>query len=460
MKQSIRLNSIINNKDEYIFIDEASKVEWSLTIRNFHRMYSNFMKSVSYTGNFKSLRKNLIKIANSCKTIEEINFLKNDRYKTKPYLKKLAENKPEFKDNIEDHIKWLDTEYKDILKAKAEELKEKDIKESYIEEATKGKSPIYIVLSRTYSRTSNLINKVTGDEYTHSGISFDLNLDKMYTFNKKGFFIDTLELFKSFGNIPIAEYGTMVDNDKVLKIKMKLNEFLSNKDKLKYSQLGLLGVILNKPIIFDNRKFCSEFVDELLKLVDIDVTGKVSALVRPQEFKDNKILFKVFEGKINEYNKTKAEKVIKKVFKLSEAFINEAVLPIEFDKDGNLIVKNILKLDYQKEWERTHKLLLGYEKTDNIDGMRYEVAKLWYLNSKLESKIYNSNTSDEDKKRYTDIRARILNDFNKYFTIITKDKEFNFREYYESTPFSTDSLTISKHTIFHTINIAKHLFRP
>lgn len=454
-KQSLRLNNIINQKDEYEFIDEASQAEWSLTLRNFHLMLANFMKSASQTGNFKGLRKNLLKMVKSCKSKEELDFLRKDRNKAKPYLNKLADNKPKFKEKIDEHIKWLDGEYSDAIDNKSKELK--SIKESYIEESTKNKTPIYIVLSRTYSRTSNLIHKVTGDEYTHSSISFDLVLDKMYTFNKKGFYIDTLKEFKTFGNIPMAIYGIYVDNHLALKIKMKLNEFLSRKDKFHYSQIGLLGVIMNKPIVFDNRKFCSEFVDELLKIGNIDITGKVSSLVRPQEFKNTKLVFKVFEGKVNDYNKNKAERIVKYV---KEEYVYEATLPIEFDNDGNLIVKNISKLDYQKEWEKSHKLLLGYETTNNIEGMKYEVAKLWYLNTKLEGLLYNINTKPDDRKKYTDIRARILNDFNKYFKIITQDKSFNFTKYYEDTPFSTDSLKISKSTIFHTINIAKQFIRP
>lgn len=659
IKQSSRLNNLINQKDEYEFIDEASDAEWSLTLRNFHLMLANFMKSASQTGNFKGLRKNLLKMVKSCKSKEELEFLRKDRTKAKPYLNKLMENKPKFKEQVEDHINWLDTEYKEALDNKAKELK--SIKESYIEESVKGKTPIYIVLSRTYSPMSNVINKVTGDEYTHSGISFDLKLDRMYTFNKHGFYIDTLKEFKTFGNIPLAIYGVYIEDSLALKIKMKLNEFLSRKDKFHYSQLGLLGVVMNKPIIFDNRRFCSEFVDELLKIGDIDVTGKASALVRPQEFKNTNVMFKVFEGKINEYIQNKAERIVRSIkeeyieesvlfskedlyinfdkwerkkdcnilyitglsgsgkttltnelcdkynaiwvemdliennhfFKTMTNFndgdkilkqyfdkygytdsskmldkeltvqfrnvynwlltyaknnpnkllilegiqvytqlharddlagkpiivkgssvnksfnqrvikrsyknsfvdfikdlsinntidyvdmykwlkkhdgyltqfkdrlaMNEATLPVEFDKDGNLIVKNISKLDYQKEWEKSHKLLLGYENSNNIEGMKYEVAKLWYLNSKLEGLMYNKNTEPEDKKKYTDIRARILNDFNKYFKIITKDKTFNFTNYYQDTPFSTDSLKISKSTIFHTINIAKQIIRP
>src|SRR5699024_1065278 len=117
------------------------------------------------------------------------------------------------------------------------------------------------------------------------------------------------------------------------------------------------------------------------------------------------------------------------------------------------IVKNIHKLDIEDEYQKTHKLLLSYEKTNNYDAMKYEISKLWYLNYKLEDEMKNSNS---DKRKLKNTRARVLNDFNKYLKIINKnDKNCNYGEYYNESIFNDNNIKDSKNTIFNTIDILK-----
>jgi protein tyrosine phosphatase len=91
-------------------------------------------------------------------------------------------------------------------------------------------------------------------------------------------------------------------------------------------------------------------------------------------------------------------------------------------------------------------LLKQYEEANNIDGIKYELAKLWYMNTLLEDKIKNSKGSE--KQEYTKTRTRILNDFNKYLKIVLKeDKKFNFNRYYKNTPYGDDRVRIRNSTL-------------
>lgn len=132
--------------------------------------------------------------------------------------------------------------------------------------------------------------------------------------------------------------------------------------------------------------------------------------------------------------------------------------PVQFDKEGNLLIKNMKKIDFEHEYSKSHKLLLVYDKNNSYDGMKYEISKLWFLNSILEKRIYSKNTKISSKNSYMKVRARILNDFNKYLKILTTNNpNFNFTEYYNNTPFSDATYKISKDTISGLLMLKKML---
>lgn len=133
-------------------------------------------------------------------------------------------------------------------------------------------------------------------------------------------------------------------------------------------------------------------------------------------------------------------------------------MPVRFDDSGNLLISNMKKLDFEQEYYKCHRLLVNYEKTEDIEGIKYELSKLWFMNSVLEQKIYNDKKVKEKEELFK-VRAKILNDFSKYSQFVTsKEKNFNFNKYYEKTPFS-DTLTIDKHTIKHTSIAVKNIAR-
>ena len=138
--------------------------------------------------------------------------------------------------------------------------------------------------------------------------------------------------------------------------------------------------------------------------------------------------------------------------------IQEAEFPIQFKKNGDLVVSNILKKrDYENEYQESHRLLKQYEKTENLDPMKYELAKLFYINNRIESDIYSENKT-VPRKKLVDIRSRVLNDFNKYMQVVMKkDKQFNFANYYKKSPFSDESITIKAPTLKYSLEYFKQL---
>ncbi len=89
--------------------------------------------------------------------------------------------------------------------------------------------------------------------------------------------------------------------------------------------------------------------------------------------------------------------------------------------------------------------------------MKYELAKLFYINNRIESDIYSENKT-VPRKKLVDIRSRVLNDFNKYMQVVMKkDKQFNFANYYKKSPFSDESITIK--ILLHLYKSFGHLRR-
>ena len=89
--------------------------------------------------------------------------------------------------------------------------------------------------------------------------------------------------------------------------------------------------------------------------------------------------------------------------------------------------------------------------------MKYELAKLFYINNRIESDIYSENKT-VPRKKLVDIRSRVLNDFNKYMQVVMKkDKQFNFANYYKKSPFSDESITIKAPTLKYSLEYFKQL---
>ena len=341
----------------------------------------------------------------------------------------------------------------------------KEVKDGIYEASfEKDKNPVYIIMVYTGSAFGKLIKRYTHGVYTHAAIAIDGTLDKLYSFNLAnnysklgGFSIESLDGYIRDNKDGImCVYTVFITDEQKRKLKKQLDYFTYNVDKTKYSIFNVFTMIANKPVELANDMICSQFVDRMLKMIDMDITGKASALVTPNDLyksTSNKV-FKVFEGRLDEYDKRKSDRTVKK---LSKSAITERHSPVEFDKEGNLLILKDIK-DIETEYNKSHKLLMSYDKTGNYDAMKPELCKLWYMNNKLEYIIFKTKKRN---KKYEDMRARVLNDFNKYLKIVnTNDPSYVFSNDYDNSRYGDSSFKISKHTLKYGIDYGKRLLRP
>lgn len=173
------------------------------------------------------------------------------------------------------------------------------------------KKNIYLVFSNTGTILAKCINYYTKDKYVHVSLSFDESLKKMYSFGRifpsnpfiGGLVEENLKdgVYKKFQNSQCIIYKIEVNEEQYLSLKEELEKFLQDQKKYKYSLLGLIGVMINKPIKRSNRYFCSEFISHLLIKSNIYESDKSPGLTKPSDLLNINHKEFIYEGLTYEY---------------------------------------------------------------------------------------------------------------------------------------------------------------
>ena len=374
----------------------------------------------------------------------------------------------------------IDTFYKDVDMVNVSEFIN-NIIDTGIEEDSSivGLQPVFIVFKRTKdSIINNIISKATNSYWAHSAIGFDVTLRNLYTFDGRhgGFTKESIYSYPA-GSI-INVICCLVPMSTINKMKKTLSSYRKNAKETSYGFRNLISCLTKRATDNTLSMVCSNFVDYMMKIGDIDATRGAFSTIHPGRLRraiarsKKRRYYNLYKGTIEEYKPTKVklflstvlkggilehsevedfDKEMKDIFKemiapyIDMVPIEEADFPLQFSKDGDLLIYK-KSIDFEKEYNHSHMLLKQYEEANNIDGIKYELAKLWYMNTLLEDKIKNSKGSE--KQEYTKTRTRILNDFNKYLKIVLKeDKKFNFNRYYKNTPYGDDRVRIRNSTL-------------
>lgn len=213
----------------------------------------------------------------------------------------------------------------------------------------------------------------------------------------------------------------------------------------------------NKQILKDGDVFDANTTNEMwilepvkMKYVGSIVVDKITG-EHIKKFANNKNKTNIkYDYKWHWFHKVKYRYNPEKNKFVTESVLNEVKqFPVEFDKDGNLIIykARIGSIAYGDEIDDSVKLLESYRNTNNIEGMKYELAKLWFINDSIEKKLKKKLTNDQYKE-LIDHRATCLNVFKLNLEYVMKaEKGFNFSDYYNSTPFSDNSVKITANTL-------------
>ena len=187
--------------------------------------------------------------------------------------------------------------------------------------------PVYIVLSWTNTTFGKIIRFVKDSKYSHAGMTLDSDLREIVTFKydglTNGFEIENLKGYiNTYADCQIEVLCLFVDKTILNKMRKSINYYKTHNDITKYGFKNLINILFNRKkefTAFDTEMVCSQFVDHILKLCDIDVTGKANNLVIPQDYativSKNPKVYRIFEGYGKEYSDIKSESVIKDLIK-------------------------------------------------------------------------------------------------------------------------------------------------
>lgn len=421
-------------------------------------------------------------------------------------------------------------------------IKENTLLEAYKEHI----NPVYIITSYTGTIFGKLIKKATDSVYTHSAISFEPTLTRMYSYGNSGNMSDsklggmTCESLKDYiktnKDAKILVSVIFLKDRDYRKLETYFDNYINNVKNTTYDYSNLINILKNKALPNDHSlsSVCSQFVDSLFKWVGADITDKPSNLVTPQDIADirHPRVYKLYEGlaikynsvyvsilvdKLQKYNGmpiketckdlTTARKFVSDVNKLAKKYdanyfivtdgasginntgnpavsnardahkkwekshkfdpdedwsesIKEAKeFPVQFNNEGDLLIKKKEKIDFQSECNKSKKLRPNYVKYNNLEGLKYECCKLWYMNVILLKLLDNKNLSDSDREDLNLYRSKVLTEFPLYLKEIQKiDKNFNFSYYYENTPFSNTKVKIKGSTIKYSLDLLRKIF--
>ena len=390
---------------------------------------------------------------------------------------------------------------------------------------TEGKTPIISNAIRKFTNSIYSHASIAFDATLEKMYSFGMNSEKGI---KGGFREENIKDSPIGSRVNV--YTFFVPKHIYDKIVAMVENFKNNIQKTTYSYKNLFTYLFNIPVNKEWSLICSQFVDRCLKIAEIDITKRDSSLVSPAslhvDMKKESRIYSIYHGLASKYDpkkigalisslKTKAMplKEQNKIYVESEQDYISGILsniydiptllemkgyidvvqdksvrnilenvlfdaitirpyceaktfPIQFDKEGNLLIKNIKKIDYEAEYSKSHKLLKQYNQAGNIEGMKYEVSKLWMMCCLIEETLHSKKFQELpsfaiETSAAHKARAKIYNDFQYYLKeIIKMEPNFNFTEYYESSPFSSSSTQINNTTVSFMTSMIKKFIRP
>ncbi len=167
---------------------------------------------------------------------------------------------------------------------------------------------IYILLTKTDTVLSRAIGLVTKDPYTHAAISLDKDLNELYSFGRKtkynplnaGFVKEKIvgSIYEENLMCNCALYETKITEDQYKKLQKELKRMRRTQYMYSYNLLGFVNFFFDVEIKRSNKYFCSEFVSEMLRRIDVLPEKYSPSKTKPSDFTKMEIFENVYRGQL------------------------------------------------------------------------------------------------------------------------------------------------------------------
>ena len=124
---------------------------------------------------------------------------------------------------------------------------------------------ICILLTKYSDWISTVVYHIGGRGFTHSSISLEEDPDTFYSFNFRGFAVESVEQHRRRGVKNSRCIRLQVSDAAYAHIRERLQEMLAHRTEYHYTRLGVLFCVLRLPFRWRKHYFCSQFVAELLR---------------------------------------------------------------------------------------------------------------------------------------------------------------------------------------------------
>lgn len=124
---------------------------------------------------------------------------------------------------------------------------------------------IFVLLTKYSDWISTLVYHIGGRGFTHSSIALEEDENTYYSFNYRGFAVETMEKHRRRGVKRSRCIQLQVSDEAYFQIKNRIQEIMEHRTQYSYTRIGLLCCILHFPFRWKNHYFCSQFVAELLR---------------------------------------------------------------------------------------------------------------------------------------------------------------------------------------------------
>ncbi len=168
--------------------------------------------------------------------------------------------------------------------------------------------PIYILLTKTDTVLSRAIGLVTRDPYTHAAISLDKELTELYSFGRKtkrnplnaGFVKEKIigSIYEENLECNCALFETMITEEQYKKLQRELKRMRRTQGMYRYNLLGFVNFFIESEIKRSNKFFCSEFVSEMLRRIDVLPDEYSPSKTKPSDFTKMDIFENIYSGQL------------------------------------------------------------------------------------------------------------------------------------------------------------------
>ncbi|WP_422660933.1 hypothetical protein ACK8P5_10785 [Paenibacillus sp. EC2-1] len=170
---------------------------------------------------------------------------------------------------------------------------------------------IYVLLTDTGTMFTRLIKRYTAAPYNHASIALDVDLKEVYSFGRKcatnpwsaGFVEEDIHegVYRHFPSTRCVVLRLKVTTEQREVLQKKILFYKKNKERYKYNLLGLFFLAMKRSYAPKHAYFCSQFVAELIRGMDLELWNRSSALVTPHDFLIHPDFEVIYEGMLYDY---------------------------------------------------------------------------------------------------------------------------------------------------------------